>query len=135
MTPAASRRSNIGNAHISQSELRGCGSSVNSSETAHPCRRQYSICARIWVSVRSGRNEKVPCVMRIESSSRSGRGGNEVGRVGRGVVERNLSPDVERSLERLAMARRLDQDLRTFVPDVATFVARQHHSFQSNSIS
>ena len=65
MTPAASRRSNIGIPNISQYVLRGCGSSVYSSEIAQPCPRQYSICARIWSSVRSGRNENVPCVILI----------------------------------------------------------------------
>ena len=65
MAPAASLRSNIGLPNISQYVLRGCGSSVYSTETAHPWLRQYSICAVICASVRSGRNEKVPCVSRI----------------------------------------------------------------------
>src|SRR5262249_15783505 len=66
MTPAASRMSNIGGPNISQYVLRGCGSSVYSTDTAQPFPRHYSTCLAICSSLRSGRKEKVPCVTRME---------------------------------------------------------------------
>src|SRR5438105_14828247 len=101
MTPAASLRSNIGSPHISQNVLRGWGSSVNSTDTAHLLLRQYSICARICTALRSGRNEKVPWVTRILVLLRRGRSGNEIGRVSGRIVERHIAPGVERRFERL----------------------------------
>jgi hypothetical protein len=50
---------------MSQYVLRGCASSVYSMEHAQPWSIAYWICALISVSVRSGRNEKVPWVMRM----------------------------------------------------------------------
>ncbi len=47
--------SNIGSPHISQSTLRGCGSSLNSTATAHPWSMAYWIWAPISSSVKSGR--------------------------------------------------------------------------------
>src|SRR5689334_8393311 len=63
--PAGSLRSNIGLPYISQYVLRGCGSSVYSTLTAQPFLSAYLICAVICASVRSGRNENCPCVMRL----------------------------------------------------------------------
>src|SRR5215813_13813457 len=63
--PAGSLRSNIGLPYISQYVLRGCGSSVYSTLTAQPFLSAYLICAVICASVRSGRNENWPCVMRF----------------------------------------------------------------------
>src|SRR5512135_3384187 len=63
--PAGSRRSNIGLPNISQNVLRGCGSSVYSMPIAQPLSSAYLSCALICLSVRSGRNENVPWVIRM----------------------------------------------------------------------
>src|SRR5919206_736034 len=103
--PAASFRSNIGLPNISQYVLRGCGSSVYSTLTAQSFFSAYSICFVICASVRSGRNENWPCVTRLPwfvimaafswASRGDGRGGHEVGGVGRLVIEGDLAPSVE----------------------------------------
>src|SRR5690606_9172033 len=133
--PAASRRSNMGMPNISQYVLRGCGSSVYSIDTAQPCLRQYSICAVICSSVRSGRKEKVPCVSRIAISSSSFRGRwHEVGCVGAGVVKCDVAPGVERGLQRGTCASRFREDVGPLVPDVATLIACQHHRLEGHTV-
>src|SRR3984893_16463552 len=56
--------SNIGMPHISQQTLRGCGSAVNSTDAAQPWSIPYWIWTLISSSVKSGRYENVPCVIR-----------------------------------------------------------------------
>src|SRR6266404_135611 len=125
MTPAASRRSNIGSPHISQKLFRGCGSSVNSMFTAQPLPRQYWTWREICSSVRSGRNEKQPWVTRMIFGSlhRDAGGGGIVGHVGGFVVESDILPDLQRGLQRRAGCRRLGENFRPFVQVVAPFVA------------
>src|ERR1700737_3741923 len=134
-TPAASRRSNIGSPHISQKLLRGCGSSVNSMFTAQPLLRQYCTCREICSSVRSGRNEKQPWVMRmICSLHRDAGGGGVVGHVGRLVVEGDVLPDIERGLERRTGRPRLWENFRPFMQIVAAFIAGEDHRLQRDAV-
>src|SRR3954468_4139447 len=126
MTTSASSslRSNIGGDHMSHSPLRGCGSSVYSTMIDQPLESAYLICASICSSVRSGRNENCPCVSLMSCLSlRRGRRDDDVGRVGRGVVERDVLPDLERGVELRAALGGLDEDVRTLLVVVATLVA------------
>src|SRR5882724_4169666 len=104
--------------------------------TAQPLSRQYCTWAVICASVRSGRKEKQPWVMRmsVPPSNRHAGGWDEIGRVGRFVIERDVLPDLERLAQRRAGLRRLGQDLRTLMDVVAALVAREDHRFQRHPI-
>src|SRR6478672_4376341 len=107
--------------------LRGCGSSVNSTETAHPWSMQYWIWALISSSVRSGSVEKVPCLMRICAPSSARRRRRDVGRVGGLVVEADLAPGVEGLLQGRVPLGRVLEDLLAFLRVVAALVAGLDH--------
>src|SRR6478672_9465258 len=109
--------------------LRGCGSSVYSTETAHSWSMQYWIWALISSSVRSGRVEKVPCLMRICAPSSARRRRGDVGRVGRLVVEADLAPGVEGLLEGRVLPRRPLEDVLTLLHVVNALVAGLDHGF------
>src|ERR1700709_61578 len=89
---SASGRSKCGGRHISQSELRGCGSSVYSTEIDQPLRIAYRTCSWICSSVSSGRNENVPCVTFIGTLLTQRRRHEDVRRVGGLVLEGDVLP-------------------------------------------
>src|SRR3954463_10780822 len=65
---------------------------------------------------------------------RGARGGDEIDGVRRGVIESDVLPGLERRAERHAALCRVREDLRTFVPDVASLVAREDHRFQRHAV-
>src|SRR3954451_3719508 len=115
--------------------LRGCGSSVNSTDTAHPWSMQYWICALISSSVRSGRVEKVPCLIRICAPSSARRRRRDVGRVGGLVVEADLAPGVEGLLQGGVLAGSLLQDVLALLHVVATLVAGLDHGLHGDAVA
>src|SRR5690348_2054202 len=94
--------SKTGRPHISQYACRGwisCAAQY-SIEIAHWCESAYFSCASICSSVRSGRNEKVPCVILIAPPLVADRRHElHVGRVGGLEVERDVLPDLQRRIE------------------------------------
>src|ERR1039457_5224803 len=106
MPAEASDISNIGRTHISHRVFRGCGSSVNSTAIDQPWSTAYWICAAISSSVRSGKYENVPWVIRMLRSS-GRRGGHDVRRVGGLVVEGDVAPGIQGRLQRLEALGRL----------------------------
>src|SRR3954447_2917441 len=107
--------------------LRGCGSSVNSTDSGQSFVRQYWICLVISSSVKSGRKEKVPWVMRTSVSSDSRRRRDDVGGVGGLVVERDVAPRGERGVQRTVAGGGLLEDVRTLLEVVAALVTRLDH--------
>src|SRR5262249_59213555 len=105
-------------------------SSVNSTLTAHSCRRQYSTCAAIWGSVRSGRKEKVPWVTRMSIllaarsliSDRNG-GWSEGGGGGWGVVGGDVAPSGESGAQRLAPPWPLAKEFPPPAPQLARLLS------------
>src|SRR6266852_4336805 len=87
---------------------------------------------------RRGREETRKCLASVScdapASGRGGCSGHEVRRVGTLIVESNLAPDVERCTQGRAVAGRLDENVRTFVPNVPTFITSQHHRLERNSV-
>src|SRR3954451_9600024 len=107
--------------------LRGCGSSVNSTDTDQPLSRQYWIWALISSSVRSGRVENVPCLIRMCAPSSARRRRGDVGRVGRLVVEADLAPGVEGLLEGGVLLGSVLEDLLALLHVVLALVAGLDH--------
>src|ERR1700747_3176566 len=113
--------------------------------TAQPLSRQYWTCPLICSSVRSGRKEKQPWVMRMiwtfqmarlqtartlngktlnsETLNSETWRRNEVRCIRRVVVEGDVLPDFQRLAQRRAGLRCLRQDLRTLMDVVAALVA------------
>src|SRR3954466_12814104 len=65
---------------------------------------------------------------------RGARGGDEIDGVRRGVIEGDVLPGLERRAERRAAFGGVREDLRTFVPDVASLVPREDHRFQRHAV-
>src|SRR3954452_19430028 len=115
--------------------FRGGGSSVYSTDTDHSLSRQYWIWALISSSVRSGRVEKVPCLMRICAPSSARRRRRDVGRVGGLVVEADLAPGVEGLLQGGVRAGSLLQDVLALLHVVAALVAGLDHRLDGDAVA
>src|SRR6266550_1431429 len=125
-------------------------SSVYSIETAQPCWSAYRSCASICWSVKSGRNEKVPCVTLMVSflSSRSQaeawhlsdssiadrRHELHVGHVGGLEVERDVLPDLQGSIELGAALGGLLEDVGPFLEVVLALVASLDHRLDGDAV-
>src|ERR1019366_7419670 len=70
----------------------------------------------------------------VRSGSGNRRRRNEIRSVGRGVVEGDLAPGVERRLEWGAPSGGVTKNLEALVPDVAALVSRQHHAFEGHPV-
>src|SRR4029077_11693574 len=117
--------------------LRGCGSSVYSIDIAHLLRRQYLICASICSSVKSGRNENVPCVTLLSLLPflvPDGRDEDDVRGVGGLEVERDVLQDLERGVEVRASLGDLREDVRAFLEVVAAPVAGVDHRLDRDAV-
>ena len=65
---------------------------------------------------------------------RRGRGGNEIGGVGRRIIERHVLPGIERGAQGRAPFGCLGEYLRTLVPNVLTLVACLDHDLQRHPV-